>query len=303
VEYNAFTEEWRTDTTLLSVLGLGLEQTTQYLFQYAPAFDEFESWILSTIGQLDQDKVMQFNAVFSEETAFNNDLNEDKLLTVEDQEFWQQNGYLVVRDAVSKVDCDETIQALCDFIGINRYDSNTWYNHHIARQGIMVQFFQHPSIEKNRKAWKIKKAFEELWNRTDLWVNADRVGFNPPQTKNYQFQGPRLHWDVSINPPIQFGTQGILYLADTAENQGAFTVVPGFQNRIEDWLNSLPAGTNPHAEDLYTLGTKPIAANAGDFIIWHHILPHGGSPNTATLPRFVQYVNYAPIDENKSEAW
>jgi ectoine hydroxylase-related dioxygenase (phytanoyl-CoA dioxygenase family) len=104
-------------------------------------------------------------------------------------------------------------------------------------------------------------------------------------------------------PPVQFGTQGILYLSDTAENQGAFTLVPSFNNRIDDWLKNLPTEVDPRLEDLYALGPKPIAANAGDFIIWHHILPHGSSPNTAALPRFVQYINYSPVDENSSESW
>jgi len=300
---DALIEEWRTDTTLLAVLGLGLEQTTQFVFQQTPNFEEFENWILATIGKPNKDKVAQFNAFFSNNKAVNYSLIEDKLLTAGDWAFWQQNGYLIIRNAVSKTDCEETIAALCDFIEIDRYDAKTWYSQHPARQGIMVQLFQHPALERNRKSEKIKKAYEELWGRTDLWVNADRVGFNPPETKSYPFQGPRLHWDVSVTPPIQFGTQGILYLADTAENQGAFTLVPGFQNRIEDWLNSLPPGTNPPAEDMYALGPVPIAANAGDFIIWHHILPHGSSPNTNVLPRFVQYINYAPIDENKSEVW
>ena len=31
--------------------------------------------------------------------------------------------------------------------------------------------------------------------------------------------------------------------------------------------------------------------------------PHGSSPNTAKLPRFVQYINYSPIDEKESEEW
>jgi len=192
---------------------------------------------------------------------------------------------------------------ICDFLGIERYDAASWYKVHPAKQGIMVQLFQHPLLEKNRSSPKIKKAFEELWNRTDLWLNADRVGFNPPETESYKFPGPKLHWDISIKLPIPFGTQGILYLSDTLANQGAFTLVPGFQNRIEHWLDTLTPGNDPRKENLYDLGVKPIAANAGDFILWHHILPHGSSPNTATSPRFVQYINYTPADEKESEEW
>jgi len=298
-----FINEWKTDKTLLAVMGLGLEQTIQYVYQEAPSFEAFEDWILAVSGDPDQEKVRQFNALFLADSIVEAAPIEQKLLTQADWDFWQQNGYLIIRKAITKEHCDETIKELCDFIGIDRNDRGTWYNHHPARQGIMVQLFQHPALERNRKADKIKRAFEELWNRTDLWVNTDRVGFNPPETESYKFQGPRLHWDASIIPPIQFGTQGILYLSDTAENQGAFTLVPGFNNRIEDWLKSLPPESDPYREDLYALGSKPIAANAGDFIIWHHILPHGSSPNTAALPRFVQYINYAPADEDRSGSW
>lgn len=300
---DSFPEEWKIDTILLTIVGLGLEQTILYVYRKTPTFDEFEDWILETSGIPDTDKVAQFNGLFADKNSLNTRLVKRELLTDEDWEFWDQNGYLIIKNAVSKENCDLAIEALCDFIQIDRNDKDTWYSGHASKQGIMVQLFQHPILEQNRKAPKIKKAFEELWNRTDLWVNTDRVGFNPPETTSHRFTGPHLHWDVSIHPPVPFGTQGILYLSDTAENQGAFTVVPGFQNRLEEWLNSLPLNTNPRMENLYALGTKPIAANAGDFIIWHHALPHGSSPNTALLPRFVQYINYTPFDEKESEIW
>lgn len=300
---DSFPDEWKIDTTLLTVVGLGLEQTVLYVYRKTPTFDEFEDWILETAGKPDTEKVTQFNSLFDDKNNLKDSPVKRELLTDEDIAFWDKNGYLIIKNAVSKECCDQTIQALCDFIKIDRNDKDTWYNIHDARQGIMVQLFQHPLLEQNRKAPKIKKAFEELWSRKDLWVNTDRVGFNPPETTLYRFPGPFLHWDVSIHPPVNFGTQGILYLADTAENQGAFTVVPGFHNILEEWLGSLPPNTDPRKEDLYALGAKPIAANAGDFIIWHHALPHGSSPNTALLPRFVQYVNYAPFDEKESEVW
>ena len=43
----------------------------------------------------------------------------------------------------------------------------------------------------------------------------------------------------------------------------------GIHTRINEWLNNLPAGTDPRTQDLYTLGAIPVAANAGDLIIWH----------------------------------
>ena len=301
---NAFTEEWNIDTTLLAVLGLGLEQTLKHIYNSSLDFYEFESWVFTTNnGQLSENKIKDFNAYILKRYAAEGNEAIEEFLDEQDINFWNENGYIIIKDAISKQDCEDTIAAICDFIEVKRNDPSTWYNIHPSRQGIMVQLFQHPALEKNRASIKIKKAYEQLWNRKDLWVNTDRVGFNPPETNSWKFPGPKMHWDVSLALPIPFGLQGILYLADTAANQGAFTLVPGFQNRIESWLNSLAPASNPRNEDVYALGTKPIVANAGDFIIWHQALPHGSSANTSTIPRFVQYINYAPLDAEVRDEW
>jgi hypothetical protein len=36
--------------------------------------------------------------------------------------------------------------------------------------------------------------------------------------------------------PIAFGVQGVLYLVDTPEDEGAFYCVPGFHRKIGPWL-------------------------------------------------------------------
>ncbi len=304
IPQDAFLDEWNTDTTLLAALGLGLEQTIKYLYKEQPGFDEFEKWILAlNNGSISSDKIKGFNDTIrgvkplpdSEELAY--------VLTEEDWNFWNENGYFIIRNAVTKEDCNAAIDAMCSFLEIDLEDTSTWYNPHSAKQGIMVQLFQHPALQKNRESAKIKAVYEQLWGRKDLWLNTDRVSFNPPETEAYQFQGPRLHWDVSLDLPIPFGLQGLLYLSDTAENQGAFTLVPGFHNRIEPWINSLPDGADPRREDLYALGPKPIAAGAGDFIVWHQALPHGSSPNTSNKPRLVQYINYSPVDFESRGKW
>jgi len=291
---NAFGEEFQLDKTMLSILGLGLEQVVKYLYSTAPSFEEFEQWVEVVNGRPMPENITRFNnTILNEDTTIGQAV--PQVLDNEQLEFWDKNGYIILRNAVPKADCEKTIEVICDFIEIDRNDPATWYTVHPARQGIMVQLFQHPILDKNRNSAIIRAAHEQLWNRTDIWVNADRVGFNPPETERWKFPGPRLHWDTKLKLPIPFNLQGILYLADTAENQGAFSLVPGFQHRIDSWLTSLN-GKNPYDEDLHALGCIPIAANAGDFIIWHHALPHGSSTNTSDKPRFVQYFTYAPTD-------
>ncbi len=303
IKMNDLENEWQTDVTLLSALGLGLEQTIRYIYNEHPDFAGFEDWVLEVNNQhISEEKIKLFNASLTNPDAQVEQATAN-VLSDADMEFWNKNGYIILRGAIPKADCDETVQMICDFLEIKRDDPETWYKPHPARQGIMVQLFQHPLLQKNRESAIIRAAHEQLWGRKDIWVNTDRVGFNPPETETYHFPGPRLHWDVSLELPIPFGLQGILYLADTKANQGAFTLVPGFQNRIEEWLNGLPADANPRTQNLYALGAEPIAANAGDFIIWHQALPHGSSPNTSTIPRIVQYFTYNPIDPEIKTNW
>lgn len=297
-------DEWNTDTTLLAALGLGLEQTLKHIYSSGGSFESFENWVASVTDiQAVKERIAGFNQLILLKDEKTNSSEIEKILSEDDLRFWDENGYFIIRNAVSAEDCENTVELICNFLQIKRNEPATWYNTHPHRQGIMVQLFQHPLLDKNRQSEKIRKVYEQLWGRKDIWVNADRVGFNPPETNTWKFPGPGMHWDISLALPIPFGLQGILYLADTAPNQGAFTLVPGFHNKVETWIKTLPTGTNPRNTDIHSLGPVPIAANAGDFIIWHHILPHGSSPNTSSLPRFVQYINYAPADAEVRDEW
>lgn len=294
-------DEWQLNKVLLGVLSLGLEQTIIHIYQNAPSFEAFEDWIGNTAGMPDSGTVARFNRIFDGEDVKTGPTS--PVLTAEDLSFFEKNGYVVIKNAVPAEDCKETINVICDFLEIEQNQPDTWYQPSPARQGIMVQLFQHPILSKNRSSDKIRVAFEQLWKKKNIWMNNDRVGFNPPETESWKFPGPGLHWDCSLELPIPFGLQGILYLSDTAANQGAFTLVPGFQHRIESWLNSLPPGADPRQQDLHALGSKPITGEAGDFIIWQQALQHGSSPNTSTQPRFVQYINYQPVDFIEHTNW
>ncbi len=302
---HAYTDEWVMDNFLLNTLGIGIEQTVRQLYFQQPSFAAFEQWILEqNNGYIPPEKIRQFHDHFTTATNSVDDGEEEELvLSAADLQHWEKNGFVIIREAISKDDCKKTRAIINELLQIDEDDASTWYGSHSAKEGIMVQLFQHPIINANRHAPRIKKAYQQLWQRKDILVNIDKVGFNPPENANWKFPASSLHWDVSLQLPIPFGTQGLLYLSDTSEEQGAFTVVPGFHHRIHDWINSLPAGVHPRHEDLTTFGAIPIAANAGDFIIWHHALPHGASPNRAMKPRYVQYMNYAPAQVEVQEKW
>ena len=99
--------------------------------------------------------------------------------------------------------------------------------------------------------------------------------------------------------PVRLKVQGVLYLADTPGNQGAFTCIPGFHRKLEAWLKSLPDDTNPReVVREYQAEALPVAGRAGDLVIWHSALPHGSSPNSAERPRMAQYITMSPAPAN-----
>lgn len=302
-------QDWRFDNLLLNGLGLPLEETTRYLMQLAPSFDEFENWVLlKNNGRVDPLQIERLNSIFSAtpySQALRNHLqaveeNAD-VLSAEDLQFWKENGYVILRKAISKEQAKASEDAVWEALGMQPDQPASWYEKPIGK-GIMMDFYHHPTLLENRQSPRIQKAFAQLWGTADLWKTTDRTSFNPPETASYYHQGTPLHWDVSLQPPFHFGTQGLIYLCDTLAEQGAFRCVPGFHRQFESWLASLPAGTDPRGVNLDAL-TKPIAAEAGDMVIWHHFLPHGSSPNHGTYPRIVQYLNMYPVEFKENVAW
>ena len=297
------TDDWIKDNTLLSGLKLGLRETLQFLYS-SPSLERFEQWILERNGgAIDPALKDRLNRALSAEGKTGPPPEPaDAVFTSEELAFWEENGYIVLHHAVPEENCAAAAEAICNFLQMDLKDPESWYR---GPQGhsIWIPLLHHPALEANREAARIHQAFAQIWGRTDLWATTDQTGMNPPEREGWKFPGPNLHWDTSLALPIPFGVQGVLYLTDTAAHQGAFTCVPGFHRKIEAWLKSLPAGSDPRHENLEALGAVPIAGKAGDLIIWNNALPHGSSPNRAALPRIVQYITLRPSYWEYNPTW
>lgn len=285
----------RATRLLLDTLGLGNRETYAFLAGARPSQADFEAWIIATAGEPDPDLVSRYNAwagagepsaaaraQLAAVEAMPDVLGPDKLAQ------WERDGYVVLEAAVPHDDADALAALLWDRLGARPEDPASWYE--AQADGIMVGLYHHPLIEAARMAARIQKAFAQLWGSADLWAVTDQLGFNPPERGEYRFRGSPLHWDVSLVRPIPFATQGVLYLTDTAADQGAFRCVPGFHRRIDAWLNGL-GEQDPRAVDLLAEAVC-VPGRAGDLVIWRQDLPHGASPNRAATPRLVQYLNY-----------
>lgn len=222
----------------------------------------------------------------------------EPVLSAADLAFWEEHGYVVVKQAVSHAQCQAAAQAILEHAGMDLRRPDSWY-----AGALWILLAHHPALWANRQAGRIHTAFAQIWQRADLWMNVDVCGVNPPERAGYRFRGTPLHWDMTLTPPVRFGTQAILYLTDTPADGGAFSCVPGFQRKLESWRQSLSAGADPRAQAARELTALPIAGEAGDLIIWHQALPHGATPNRAAWPRVVQYLDMFPSQFAINPEW
>ena len=278
-------DRWLEEVKVLNRMGLAMETALQFLHHQRPTLDAYRQWL----QEQRKDALPPAAA--------------EDVLSEEDLAFWDENGYLVLKDAVSAQQCADARQAIWDFLRASPDVPQSWYRPHEGKRGLMLNFFDHPALDTNRQSNRIYQAYRQLYGSAAIHRTIDKTGFNPPENGSFQFMGSPLHWDVSLVLPIPFRLQGLLYLSDCAAHDGAFHCVPGFHRHIGGWLASLPPGADPKEAVPRLLQAVPVPAKAGDFIIWHGALPHCATPNRGSVPRLVQYLTYLPDADEQRKEW
>lgn len=293
------------DRMALNTLGVSTEELREVLARFETV-DDLLAWSDARAGGLDLVALRRLEAVLSGAAAPESVRRRIEaieaappVLDAAQLAAFDADGYVIVPAVITPGEARALSDAVWRFVGADPDDPSTW---RLTDHGIMVQLFQHPALTPARTSPRLLKAFAQLWGTADLWTSLDRVSFNPPVRPGVEFPGPRLHWDISLVPPVAFQLQGMIYLTDTTAEQGAFEVVPGFHKRIDSWLEGLGEDVDPRRVDL-SAGARRIAAKAGDLIIWQSALPHGASPNTGETPRLAQYVTQYPATLRPADRW
>lgn len=294
--------------SVLDGLELSIIETLSFLYQQKPAFPEFEKWVLEKHGGFIDDSIREkINRAMADRLAGRHKNypitleTDDPVFDSRDWACWEENGYIVLKEAVPREDCEALEEAIWEYLKLRPNEPETWK---MRNEAFWVHGFRHPLLGKNRRSRRIHRAFAQLWGTEELFHSVDRLSFNPPMGEEHQQFGPsNLHWDASIVQPQPFDILGIMYLNDVRPNQGAFQCVPGFHRRIESWLDGLPPDADPRREILDAFEPVKIGGKAGDLIIWRQELPHGSSVNRADYPRFAQYMAMYPADRTINPVW
>jgi hypothetical protein len=293
-------DEFRLTRAVLDTLGIGLEPVHVHLYQALPSADEFRAWAEAEVGgRFDPARLARADEIAAGARSPATRTDQEALaaqlpvLTDDDLAQWDEDGYVIVREAAPEHGRAALEQAIWDRLAASPEDPSSWYGRAL-QQAIMLPLFRAPGIDEIHAAPRIRRAFAQLLGTADLVMTADRCGFNAPLRPGEPWGGAGLHLDLdSFAPPVGDDVQGVLYLTDTPAEQGAFRCVPGFHTRIDAFLGGR-GGLAPASEELEALGSVSVPADAGDLIIWRSALPHGPQPNRGQRPRLVHYLTMYP---------
>ena len=228
-----------------------------------------------------------------------------RVLSKADWDFWQKNGYVIVRQAVPAANVERLVDLLWQFDEKDPNDQSTWYapqrRDHIMKElnGTgMLEIYNHQYLWDNRMEPRIYDAFVDIWDREELWVTIDRANLNPPKKVKGNPNG-FIHWDVdtSIQPP-PIGVQGVLSLKKQDGDVGGFQCVPELFYNFDEWVKTQPADRDPMHPDMTGLKTVNIDMEPGDLMIFNSLLAHGVRPNHSdNRVRMAQYISMFPANE------
>ena len=232
-----------------------------------------------------------------------------KVFTKQHFDFWQENGYVVVPEAVPPENCRAAAAALWEFSLMDPDDPESWRismetDRVYHKEILYVNMCHHQALWDNRQHPRIHQAYAEIWGTEKLWVKLQGGSISLPETRGfYEYPPLRLHWDMDpINAPLKFNVNGLLYLTDTAENQGAWTCIPKFHHDLESWIKNIPDNeVLKEVMKTYRDQAVPVPGKAGDLIVWDLRIPHGPGINTADVARVVQYMPMCPAEEKHTE--
>jgi len=235
------------------------------------------------------------------------DVDSLRVLTIDQWNFWIENGYVVIKSAISKEQAARTAEFIWEFEDKDPNNPKTWYSNPRAEMEMkelagtgMVEVYNHQHLWNNRQNQKVYDAFVDIWGTEKLWVTIDRANLNFPIKPGFEYKG-FIHWDYDPDTKPQ-NVQGVLALADqTDHDMGGFQCIPWLYKNYETWKKTQPEDRDKFKPDISGLENKivKVSLEAGDLLIFNSTQPHGIRPNNSNdKVRIAQYISMMPAQED-----
>ena len=230
-----------------------------------------------------------------------------RILTMDQWNFWIENGYIVVKNAVSREQALKTAEFIWEFDDKDPFDPSTWYAKARAEMEMkelagtgMVEVYNNQHLWNNRQTQRVYDSFVDIWGTEKLWTTIDRANLNFPIRPGFEYNG-FIHWDYDPDTKPQ-NVQGVLALGDqTDQEMGGFQCIPWLYKNYDTWKLSQPEDRNKFQPDISNLENKivKVSLEAGDLLIFNSTQPHGIRPNNSKdKVRIAQYISMMPAQED-----
>jgi len=214
-----------------------------------------------------------------------------------DKQRFLDEGYLLVENVVPEDLCAAVRETICDYLHMTADDPSTWPERQARGHGI-VPVHHAQALWDVRQHPAVHECFAALHGTEVLWVTYDRVSFKTRDASETE-SGPAepIHWDGHPARLEGLSLQGLVYLTDTSEDQGAFCCVPALYRDVDDYLSRHPEQGDNRRPQVDSDAIRVVAGAAGSMVFWHRKMPHSSTRNLTTRPRWVQYVAMDPVTD------
>ncbi|MEE2832035.1 MAG: phytanoyl-CoA dioxygenase family protein [Candidatus Latescibacterota bacterium] len=227
--------------------------------------------------------------------------------------FWE-DGFLVVPDALDKSTIATAKQAILDliprdFVFGERFASHSGRLKPHNEDG--SQSYYTPELLPLLINETLYKVMVDLFETEYLRVSDGSVGIT---LKDAGPEGltQRLHLDMRRPTPEQLslehvrynvGMGGCYYLSGVEQNGAGIHVIPGGHRMAEEIMLNEEGGLQRFENWRQINDLAPsveVTANAGDFVLMHHMMPHGASRNLNPTPRVAQFTRFYRLTEEEA---
>tara|TARA_R110002124_G_scaffold57700_5_gene161341 strand:- start:12104 stop:13048 length:945 start_codon:yes stop_codon:yes gene_type:complete len=231
-----------------------------------------------------------------------------KVMSDSDWNFWKENGYVIIRQAVPKSMTSRLSNLLWEFEEKDPNDISTWYAKESKEMEMkeltnsgMVEIYNHQYLWNIRQHPKVYEAFSDIWGLEKLWVTIDRANLNLPSRPGFDFKG-FIHWDYDPETNPQ-NVQGLVALNDQLDTAvGGFQCIPELYRTYATWKKSQPIDRDHFKPDISGFELTKVKLQEGDLLIFNSKLPHGIRPNLSeNKVRMAQYISMMPAEEDNEE--
>ena len=110
-----------------------------------------------------------------------------RVLTMNQWNFWIENGYIVVKNAVSREQALKTAEFIWEFDDKDPCDPSTWYAEARAEMEMkelagtgMVEVYNNQHLWNNRQTQRVYDSFVDIRGTEKLWTTIERANLKKP---------------------------------------------------------------------------------------------------------------------------